>query len=155
MASAPLICGQGKLFPKSGKPSWSAVFGKKIVEIAKHNPKVVGITAAMCSGTACRNSGRNFRNASLTLPLRSSIRDNLCGRAGKSGDDSCFCSVFLFLQRAYDQIIHDVCMENLHVVFAIDRAGIVGADGETHQGVFDLSFLRHIPNMAVLSPKNQ
>jgi len=59
-----------------------------------------------------------------------------------------------FLQRAYDQLIHDVCMENLHVVFAIDRAGIVGSDGETHQGVFDLSFLSHIPNMTVLSPKN-
>ena len=58
-----------------------------------------------------------------------------------------------FLQRAYDQIVHDVCMQKLHVVFAIDRAGIVGADGETHQGVFDISFLSHIPNMTVLSPK--
>ena len=60
-----------------------------------------------------------------------------------------------FLQRAYDQIVHDVCMQKLHVIFAIDRAGIVGADGETHQGVFDIAYLSHIPNMTLLSPKNK
>ncbi len=144
----------GEPLKKSRKPSWSAVFGKKIVEIAKHNPKVVGITAAMCSGTGFERFRKEFPQRFFDVAIAEQHGTTFAAGMASQGMIPVFAVYSSFLQRAYDQIIHDVCMENLHVVFAIDRAGVVGADGETHQGVFDLSFLRHIPNMTVLSPKN-
>ncbi len=77
------------------------------------------------------------------------------GRTGSRRFKAGICRVFIFLQRAYDQILHDVCIQQLHVVFAIDRAGLVGSDGETHQGIFDLSYLSNIPNMTVFAPKTR
>ncbi len=138
---------------KGGK-SWSAVFGEKMVEIGKKNPKVVGITAAMSSGTGYEKFQRAFPKRFFDVAIAEQHGTTFAAGLAKGGIVPVFAVYSSFLQRAYDQIVHDVCMQNLHVVFAIDRAGIVGADGETHQGVFDLSFLSHIPNMTVLSPKN-
>lgn len=138
---------------KGGK-SWSAVFGDKMVEIGKKNPKVVGITAAMCGGTGFEKFQRAFPKRFFDVAIAEQHGTTFAAGLAKGGITPVFAVYSSFLQRAYDQIVHDVCMQNLHVVFAIDRAGIVGADGETHQGVFDLSFLSHIPNMTVLSPKN-
>lgn len=138
---------------KGGK-SWSAVFGEKMVEIGKKNPKVVGITAAMSSGTGYEKFQRSFPKRFFDVAIAEQHGTTFAAGLAKGGIIPVFAVYSSFLQRAYDQIVHDVCMQNLHVVFAIDRAGIVGADGETHQGVFDLSFLGHIPNMTVLSPKN-
>ena len=138
---------------KGGK-SWSAVFGEKMVEIGKKNPKVVGITAAMSSGTGYEKFQRAFPKRFFDVAIAEQHGTTFAAGLAKGGITPVFAVYSSFLQRAYDQIVHDVCMQNLHVVFAIDRAGIVGADGETHQGVFDLSFLSHIPNMTVLSPKN-
>lgn len=138
---------------KGGK-SWSAVFGEKMVEIGKKNPKVVGITAAMCGGTGFEKFRRAFPKRFFDVAIAEQHGTTFAAGLAKGGIVPVFAVYSSFLQRAYDQIVHDVCMQNLHVVFAIDRAGIVGADGETHQGVFDLSFLSHIPNMTVLSPKN-
>ncbi len=138
---------------KGGK-SWSAVFGEKMVEIGKKNPKVVGITAAMSSGTGFEKFRRAFPKRFFDVAIAEQHGTTFAAGLAKGGIIPVFAVYSSFLQRAYDQIVHDVCMQNLHVVFAIDRAGIVGADGETHQGVFDLSFLSHIPNMTVLSPKN-
>lgn len=151
---SPFDLRTGEPLSKSNKPSWSAVFGKKIVEIAKRNPKVVGITAAMCSGTGFQKFRKEFPKRFFDVAIAEQHGTTFAAGLASQGMIPVFAVYSSFLQRAYDQIIHDVCMENLHVVFAIDRAGIVGADGETHQGVFDLSFLRHIPNMTVLSPKN-
>lgn len=138
---------------KGGK-SWSAVFGEKMLEIGKKNPKVVGITAAMSSGTGYEKFQRAFPKRFFDVAIAEQHGTTFAAGLAKGGITPVFAVYSSFLQRAYDQIVHDVCMQNLHVVFAIDRAGIVGADGETHQGVFDLSFLSHVPNMTVLSPKN-
>lgn len=151
---SPFDLRTGEALSKSRKPTWSDVFGKKIVEIAKHNPKVVAITAAMCSGTGLEGFKREFPKRFFDVAIAEQHGTTFAAGLASQGMIPVFAVYSSFLQRAYDQIVHDVCMENLHVVFAIDRAGIVGADGETHQGVFDLSYLRHIPNMTVLSPKN-
>ncbi len=144
----------GQAVSKSSGKSWSSVFGDKIVEIARHNPKVVGITAAMCSGTGFEKFQKEFPKRFFDVAIAEQHGTTFAAGLASQKQIPVFAVYSSFLQRAYDQVIHDVCMENLHVVFAIDRAGIVGADGETHQGVFDVSFLRHIPNMTVLSPKN-
>lgn len=138
---------------KGGK-SWSSVFGEKMVEIGKKNSTVVGITAAMSGGTGFEKFQRAFPKRFFDVAIAEQHGTTFAAGLAKGGIVPVFAVYSSFLQRAYDQIVHDVCMQNLHVVFAIDRAGIVGADGETHQGVFDLSFLGHIPNMTVLSPKN-
>ncbi|WP_405729155.1 1-deoxy-D-xylulose-5-phosphate synthase [Anaerotignum sp.] len=143
----------GKSLSKGGK-SWSSVFGDKMLEIGKRNPKVVGITAAMCSGTGFEKFQQAFPKRFFDVAIAEQHGTTFAAGLAKGGITPVFAVYSSFLQRAYDQLVHDVCMENLHVVFAIDRAGIVGSDGETHQGVFDLSFLSHIPNMTVLSPKN-
>ena len=143
----------GKALSKGGK-SWSSVFGDKMLEIGKRNPKVAGITAAMCSGTGFEKFQQAFPKRFFDVAIAEQHGTTFAAGLAKGGITPVFAVYSSFLQRAYDQLIHDVCMESLHVVFAIDRAGIVGSDGETHQGVFDLSFLSHIPNMTVLSPKN-
>lgn len=143
----------GQPLSKGGK-SWSAVFGDKMVEIGKKDPRVVGITAAMCGGTGFEKFQRLYPKRFFDVAIAEQHGTTFAAGLAKGGMTPVFAVYSSFLQRAYDQIVHDVCMQNLHVVFAIDRAGVVGADGETHQGVFDLSFLSHIPNMTVLSPKN-
>ena len=143
----------GKPLSKGGK-SWSAVFGDKMVEIGRKNRRVVGITAAMCSGTGFDAFRRAFPKRFFDVAIAEQHGTTFAAGLAKGGVVPVFAVYSSFVQRAYDQLIHDVCMENLHVVFAVDRAGIVGSDGETHQGVFDLSFLSHIPNMTLLSPKN-
>ena len=125
-----------------------------MVEIGKKNPKVAGITAAMSGGTGFEKFQRAFPKRFFDVAIAEQHGTTFAAGLAKGGVTPVFAVYSSFLQRAYDQIVHDVCMQELHVVFAIDRAGIVGADGETHQGVFDISFLSHIPNMTVLSPKN-
>ena len=152
--------GVGAFDLKTGQPlskggrSWSSVFGDKMVEIGKKNPKVAGITAAMSGGTGFEKFQRAFPKRFFDVAIAEQHGTTFAAGLAKGGVTPVFAVYSSFLQRAYDQIVHDVCMQKLHVVFAIDRAGIVGADGETHQGVFDISFLSHIPNMTVLSPKN-
>lgn len=139
-----------------GKPdhSWSGIFGRKMVEIGRKNEKVVGITAAMAGGTGFEPFQRAFPKRFFDIAIAEQHGTTFAAGLAKGGIVPVFAVYSSFLQRAYDQIVHDVCMQRLHVVFAIDRAGIVGADGETHQGVFDISYLSHIPNMTLLSPKN-
>lgn len=152
--------GVGPFDLRTGKPlsvsseSWSDIFGKKMREIATKNNKVVGITAAMSSGTGFESFQKAFPERFFDVAIAEQHGVTFAAGLASRGLVPVFAVYSSFLQRAYDQMIHDVCMQNLHVVLAVDRAGIVGADGETHQGVFDLSFLTHIPNMTVLSPKN-
>ena len=143
----------GKPLSKGGK-TWSAVFGEKMVEIGRNNSEVVGITAAMSGGTGFEDFQKAFPKRFFDVAIAEQHGTTFAAGLAAGGMIPVFAVYSSFLQRAYDQLVHDVCMQKLHVVFAIDRAGVVGADGETHQGVFDLSFLTHIPNMTVLSPKN-
>ncbi len=152
--------GVGAFDLKTGKPlssggeSWSDIFGKKMLEIGAANDKALGITAAMAGGTGFEGFQKAFPERFFDVAIAEQHGVTFSAGLASRGIVPVFAVYSSFLQRAYDQIVHDVCMQNLHVVFAVDRAGIVGADGETHQGVFDLSFLSHIPNMTVLSPKN-
>ena len=154
--------GVGQFDIKTGKPkkssnglTYSQVFGHKLVELAKENPRIVAITAAMQSGTGLDEFEAAFPKRFFDVGIAEQHGVTFAAGMAEEGFVPVFAVYSTFLQRGYDQLIHDVCMQNLHVVFAIDRAGIVGADGETHQGVFDLSYLSHMPNMTILSPKNQ
>ncbi|MGH4050462.1 MAG: 1-deoxy-D-xylulose-5-phosphate synthase [Clostridium sp.] len=133
--------------------SYSDAFGEQIVHLAKENKNIVAITAAMREGTGLETFSREFRNRFFDVGIAEQHAVTMAAGMATQGLKPIFAVYSTFLQRAYDQILHDVCIQNLPVIFAIDRAGIVGADGETHQGVFDLSYLSHIPNMTIMAPK--
>ena len=153
--------GVGAFDLKTGQPlskggrSWSSVFGDKMVEIGKKNPKVAGITAAMSGGTGFEKFQRAFPKRFFDVAIAEQHGTTFAAGLAKGGVTPVFAVYSSFLQRAYDQILHDVCLQNLPVVFAIDRAGLVGSDGETHQGIFDISYLSSIPNMTIMAPKNK
>ncbi len=137
-----------------GNKSYSAVFGDAMIELAKENEALVAITAAMPEGTGLGKYIKAFPNRFIDVGIAEQHAVTMAAGLAAEGIKPVFAVYSTFLQRAYDQIIHDVCLQNLPVVFAIDRAGLVGSDGETHHGVFDLSFLTHVPNMTVLAPKD-
>jgi 1-deoxy-D-xylulose-5-phosphate synthase len=141
-------------FTKSKCTTYSAAFSEEIINIAKDNEKVVAITAAMPEGTGLSDFSKSFPNRFFDVGIAEQHAVTFAAGLAVNGMKPVFAVYSTFLQRAYDQIIHDVCMQNLPVVFAIDRAGIVGEDGETHQGVFDISYLRHMPNITIMAPKN-
>jgi 1-deoxy-D-xylulose-5-phosphate synthase len=139
---------------KSSKINYSSVFGEEIIKEARVNEKIVAITAAMPDGTGLKGFSREFPKRFFDVGIAEQHAVTLAAGMAANGLKPVFTVYSTFLQRAFDQVIHDICIQNLPVVFAIDRAGIVGEDGETHQGVFDISFLRMIPNMTVLAPKD-
>jgi 1-deoxy-D-xylulose-5-phosphate synthase len=134
------------------KNTFSSVFGNKLTSIAEKNKNVVAITAAMKDGTGLNEFAGKFPERFFDVGIAEQHGVTLAAGMASNGLVPVFAVYSTFLQRAYDQIIHDVAMQNLHVVFGIDRAGIVGKDGETHQGVFDTSFLTNIPNITVFTP---
>jgi len=147
---------------ESGKPAvtkiwdtYSDVFGQTMCRIAKKNDRIVAVTAAMPVGTGLSRFARDFPGRFFDVGIAEGHAVTFAAGMAKNGFIPVVAVYSTFLQRAYDQILHDVCLQNLPVVFAIDRAGLAGADGETHQGVYDLSFLTHIPNMTVMAPKNK
>lgn len=151
---SPFNVKTGKPLKKSEKISYSDVFGNKLVEIAKSNKDIVAITAAMADGTGLTEFSRSYPKRFFDVAISEQHAVTFAAGLAISGKVPVFAVYSTFLQRAYDQIIHDVCLQKLHVVFAVDRAGLVGSDGETHQGVFDISYLSGIPNMTIMSPKN-
>ncbi|ACB85268.1 1-deoxy-D-xylulose-5-phosphate synthase [Natranaerobius thermophilus] len=136
-------------------PSYSKVFGDTISEIARKNESVVAITAAMKDGTGLTNFAREFPERFFDVGIAEQHAITFAAGLARKGFKPVVAIYSTFLQRAYDQIIHDVCMQDNPVIFAIDRAGIVGGDGETHQGLYDLSYLRSIPNLIVMAPKDE
>lgn len=136
------------------KKTYSKVFGDTMLQLAKENNNIVAITAAMPDGTGLKDFAQKYSNRFFDVGIAEEHATTLAAGMASAGLRPVFAVYSTFLQRAFDQIIHDVCIQNLPVVFAIDRAGIVGDDGETHQGVFDLSYLSAIPNMVVLAPKH-
>ncbi len=135
-------------------PDYSEIFGKTLAKIAATNDKVVAITGAMPVGTGVEHFAKKFKDRFFDVGIAEQHGVTLAAGLASAGMIPVIPLYSSFLQRAYDQVLHDVCLQNLHVVFPIDRAGIVGADGETHQGVYDISFLSHMPNMTILSPAN-
>jgi len=129
-------------------------FGKAIEELARDNPKIIAVTAAMLDGTGLANFARQFANRFFDVGMAEQHAVTFAAGLARGGFIPVVAIYSTFLQRAYDQIVHDVCLQNLHVVFCLDRAGVVGEDGPTHQGAFDLSYLTHIPNMTVMAAKD-
>jgi 1-deoxy-D-xylulose-5-phosphate synthase len=139
----------------STKPSATSIFANKLVELADNDEKIVGVTAAMPSGTGLNLAMQKYSDRFWDVAIAEQHAVTSMGALAKEGFKP-FCAIYsTFLQRGYDQVIHDVALMDVGVAFAIDRAGLVGEDGETHQGVFDISYLRAIPNMTLLAPYNK
>ena len=140
---------------KSTIPSYTEVFGNTLVELAGENPKIVAITAAMPEGTGLKKFSEQYPQRFFDVGIAEQHAVTFAAGLATEGVRPVVALYSTFLQRAYDQVLHDVCLERLPVVFAIDRGGIVGEDGPTHQGVFDLSYLRSLPNMVIMAPKDE
>ncbi|WP_294783442.1 1-deoxy-D-xylulose-5-phosphate synthase [uncultured Eubacterium sp.] len=153
--TGPFDIPSGQPLVKKDKPNYTDVFSTVICKIAAKNDSVVAITAAMADGTGLKRFRAEYPTRFFDVGIAEGHAVTFAAGLAAAGLHPVFAVYSSFLQRGFDQIVHDVCMQNLPVVFAIDRAGLVGADGETHQGVFDLSFLGMIPNMIVLAPKNK
>jgi len=140
---------------KPASVTYTQVFGDFMVQRASQDPRVVAITAAMTSGTGLSDFARRFPDRFFDVGICEQHAVTLAAGMARMGLRPVVAIYSTFLQRAYDQIVHDVCLQNLPVVFAVDRAGLVGEDGPTHHGVFDLSYLRHIPNLVVMAPSDE
>ncbi len=154
--------GVGAFDPETGKgianafpPSYTDVFSDAIVELARENPKVVAITAAMCGGTGLAKFRDAFPDRFFDVGIAEGHAVTFAAGLAREGKIPVVAIYSTFLQRAFDQIVHDVCLQKLPVVFAVDRGGLVGADGATHQGLFDLSFLRQVPEMSLMAPRDE
>lgn len=151
----PFDVSTGKALVKKEKHTYTDVFSNKICKMADKNKNIVAITAAMPDGTGLSKFAYMYPDRFFDVGIAEEHAVTFAAGLAAGGLKPVVAIYSSFLQRAYDQILHDVCIQNLPVIFAVDRAGLVGSDGETHQGVFDLSFLSSIPNMAIIAPKNK
>ncbi|MBR2620384.1 MAG: 1-deoxy-D-xylulose-5-phosphate synthase [Firmicutes bacterium] len=150
----PFDMDTGLPLKKSSLPSYSKVFGNKLCEMAGKDERVTAVSAAMIDGTGLEGFNKLFPKRMFDVGIAEGHAVTFAAGLAKAGLKPYVAVYSTFLQRAYDQIIEDVCLQELPVTFCIDRAGIVGADGETHHGIFDISYLRHIPNMTIMAPKD-
>ena len=139
---------------KQKQDDYSKIFGKKLVELAKNNEKIVAITASMKDGTGLRTFQKEFPKRFFDIGIAEQHAITMAAGMAKEGMIPVVPIYSSFYQRAYDQVIHDVAMQNLHVIMCVDRAGVVGADGETHQGTLDMAFFRLVPNLIIMAPKD-
>ncbi len=144
----------GKPIKEPALPSYSSVFGKTLESLAGQDCKITAVSAAMCGGTGLTGFAKRYPERFFDVGIAEQHAVSFSAALAKGGYKPVFAVYSTFLQRGYDEIMQDVCLQKLHVVFGIDRAGIVGSDGETHQGIYDLSYLSHMPNMTVMLPKN-
>ncbi len=154
-SASPFDIETGKPLKQRTRPTYSEVFGDALCQIARDDDRVVAITAAMLDGTGVECFNRSYPERTFDVGLAEEHAVTFAAGLAAAGMRPVVAVYSTFLQRAYDQIIHDVCLQNLPVVFALDRAGIVGDDGPTHHGVFDIAYLRHIPNMTVMAPRDE
>lgn len=145
----------GEVIKKPCPPSYTAVFGEAIVELADKNPNLLAITAAMPTGTGLKKFSKIYPGRFFDVGIAEEHAVTLAAGMAADGKHPVVALYSTFAQRAYDQLLHDVCLQNLPVTLCLDRAGLVGADGPTHHGAFDLSYLRHMPNMTVFVPKDE
>lgn len=149
---APFDADNGNILSSPTGPSYSKVFGDKLVELARADDSIVAISAAMGTATGLGPFYKEFEPRFFDVGIAEAHAVVFAAGMAKAGMTPVVAIYSSFLQRAFDQLIEDICLQNLHVVFAVDRAGLVGADGETHHGMFDLSYLNMIPNMKILCP---
>lgn len=145
-----LESGESKMSPKN---SYSKAFGQSLIKLAREDKRITAITAAMPDGTGLNSFSKEFKDRFFDVGIAEQHAVTLAAGMASNGLKPVFAVYSTFLQRGFDQVIHDVCIQNLPVVFAVDRAGIVGEDGETHQGIMDISYLSLIPNMTIVAPK--
>lgn len=140
---------------KSAPPSYTSVFSKALVELGNKNKKIVAVTAAMPEGTGLKQFAEHYPDRFFDVGIAEEHAVTLAAGMAANGMRPVVAIYSTFAQRAYDQLLHDVCLQNLPVVMCLDRAGLVGADGSTHHGAFDLSYLRSMPNMTIMAPKDE
>ncbi len=154
--ASPFRVDTGQFMKKEDStPTYTTIFGETLLRLAQDDPQIVAITAAMCSGTGLEGFAEQFPERCHDVGIAEQHAVTFAAGLATEGLKPVAAIYSSFLQRAYDQVFHDVCLQNLPVTFALDRAGLVGADGPTHHGVFDFSFLRHLPNMVVMAPKDE
>jgi 1-deoxy-D-xylulose-5-phosphate synthase len=152
----PFEIASGKTAPsKPGPPKYQKVFAETLIELAKEDERIVGITAAMPDGTSLDLFGRAFPKRFYDVGIAEQHAVTFAAGLAAQGMKPVAAIYSTFLQRAYDQVVHDVCLQDLDVTFALDRAGLVGADGATHQGFYDVAYLRTLPNIVVMAPKDE
>ncbi|HLV10620.1 MAG TPA: 1-deoxy-D-xylulose-5-phosphate synthase [Halanaerobiales bacterium] len=151
---SPFIIDNGMSKKKRHKQTYSEVFGKTMVELGRTNKDLIGITAAMPEGTGLNYFKEVFPERFFDVGIAEQHAVTMAAGLARGGKKPVVAIYSTFLQRAYDQVIHDVCLQDLPVTLAVDRAGIVGDDGETHQGIFDISFLRTVPNLLIMAARN-
>jgi 1-deoxy-D-xylulose-5-phosphate synthase len=152
----PFDPASGKIFKEvSSGPSYSQIFGQWLCDMAERDPKIIGITPAMREGSGLVEYSKRFPDRYFDVAIAEQHAVTFAAGLATEGFKPVVAIYSTFLQRAYDQLIHDVALQNLPVVFALDRAGLVGSDGATHQGSYDLSFLRCIPNMVIMAPADE
>ncbi|MEO0532497.1 MAG: 1-deoxy-D-xylulose-5-phosphate synthase [Cyanobacteria bacterium P01_A01_bin.123] len=150
-----LATGKGAPASKPVPPKYSKVFAETLVKLAEHNPKIIGITAAMATGTCLNKLQDKLPKQYIDVGIAEQHAVTLAAGLACEGMRPVAAIYSTFLQRGFDQIVHDVCIQNLPVFFCLDRAGIVGADGPTHQGLYDIAYLRCIPNIVLMAPKDE
>jgi len=139
----------------SKRPTYSAIFGATVLELARKNPKICAVTAAMTDSTGLTPFSREFPDRFFDVGIAEGHAVTFAAGLARAGMKPFVAIYSSFMQRSYDNIIHDTALQNLPVVFCLDRAGFVGEDGPTHHGVFDLSFMRQIPGMVVMAPRDE
>lgn len=156
-AQSPFNLATGKAIPSSKPkpPAYSKVFAETLIKLAEENPRIVAITAAMATGTGLDKFQAKLPNQYIDVGIAEQHAVTLAAGLACEGMRPIAAIYSTFLQRAYDQVIHDVCIQNLPVFFCLDRAGLVGADGPTHQGMYDIAYLRCIPNIVLMAPKDE
>jgi 1-deoxy-D-xylulose-5-phosphate synthase len=153
---APFDVETGQTLPSANPaPSYTEIFGRTMMELAAADSRIVAVTAAMCEGTGLEKFRKAFPGRFYDVGIAEQLAVTFAAGLAIRGLAPVVAIYSTFLQRAYDQILHDVCLQNLPVVFAVDRAGIVGEDGATHQGLFDLSYLRNLPRLVMMAPKDE
>lgn len=153
--ASPYKIESGKMIKAVGPPMYTQVFGDMLIELAEQDKRIVAVTPAMPGGSGLMSFAEKFPDRMIDVGIAEQHAATMSAALAMEGLKPVFAVYSTFLQRAYDQVIHDICRQNLNVVFAIDRAGFVGPDGETHQGVYDIAFLRHVPNIVVMMPKDE
>lgn len=153
--SQPYKIESGQVLKSVGPPMYTEVFGQTLIELAEQDSRILAVTPAMPGGSGLLKFAERFPGRMIDVGIAEQHAGTLSAALAIEGMKPVFAVYSTFLQRAYDQVVHDICRQNLNVVFAIDRAGFVGPDGETHQGVYDIAFLRHLPNMVLMMPKDE
>nr|WP_040713011.1 1-deoxy-D-xylulose-5-phosphate synthase [Paenibacillus curdlanolyticus] len=145
----------GQVVKAAGPPMYTEVFSEALMELAEQDKRIVAVTPAMPGGSGLMKFAARYPDRMIDVGIAEQHAATMSAALAMEGMKPVFAVYSTFLQRAYDQVVHDICRQNLNVVFAIDRAGFVGADGETHHGVYDIPFLRHIPNLVLMMPKDE